>query len=131
MEFKEKVYTQELPIYGYTLKVVVSTDINQSRMKRSKQFKREWEYDPTTRALFTPFDNAPLGYLFIPHDATIGEISHESTHAGQRIMQWIGAGYTDLEFVAYLFGYITDGVYDFVQHFKNYHKSVDKPKKLR
>lgn len=125
MDFKEKTYTQELPIYGYILKVVVSTDVNQSRIKRNKQFRREWVNDPTTRALFTPFENAPLGYIFVPNDATVMEIAHEATHACQRIIAWIGAGYSDTEFVAYLFGYVIDGVYNFVEHFKNYHKKLD------
>jgi hypothetical protein len=126
-DYIEKRYEQQLPIYGYTVHVVVSTNINKSRIKRDKVIGRGWEEDYTTRALHSGISDKPVSYIFMPANARVGEIVHESVHACQRIVEWIGATYRDPELIAYLIGYVTEGVYQFVGHFnKIYKKELDK-----
>lgn len=110
----EKLWIFRIPIYGYRVNVVVSTDIEKSVKKHG------FDTDMTgTKAIHFVIKDQPVSWIFLPADSGINEIVHEGTHVVQRIIHWIGAKYDDREFVAYLMAHVIQGVYEFHEHAKN------------
>jgi len=113
----DKSYIFKLPIYGYMIKITVSRDIKES--VKNDRIICDLDLE-TTSAIHFPVANDALSLLYLPLDATINDIAHEGCHVAQRIIEWIGAGYKDKEFVAYLYGHVVQGLYGFHQKAKKY-----------
>jgi len=114
----DKTYIFRLPIYGYKVEITVSRDIVKSI--RKARINASDEALAGTDAVHFPVTNESISLLFLPLNADINTIAHESTHITQRIIEWIGAGYKDKEFVAYLMAHVFQGIYEFHQKAKNF-----------
>ena len=108
-KFFARKFDLYLDIYGYTLQIFVTNDL-----PKSVAIEKIDGGDLTgTRAIHFAPRNESRSMIFLPLDASINEIAHESCHAVQNIIKWIEASYNDHEFVAYLFAHIVQSVYKF------------------
>jgi hypothetical protein len=101
---KERTKIVKLVTYGYTVKVIVSSDIERSARKRGYLFL-EGSY-----AQHSYTEGKPESVLFLPAVLDISLVAHESFHAVWRVMKFIGAKH-EQEVMAYLLGHVVDEVY--------------------
>lgn len=92
-------------VFNYVVNVILSNDPNTARAKLSRVLG-EWEQDDCLAALHVGSAEGPISYVFLPFEADIGLVVHESCHAFWRMMEFIGAKHED-EVMAYTIAYIT------------------------
>lgn len=111
---KERKTKIVFPVFGdYTIHVVVSDDVCESRKKRDGYFGESFE--GTARALHSYSLTRPAeSWLFLHGLAKPGSIAHESWHAVYRMMDWAGARIEN-EIVAYHLDYLVDKVWKHVR----------------
>lgn len=102
-------------MYGYTVIYVITKDVKRSIEKMKI---RGLEYRPGDRAFSIKIGGQPLSFIILPTDSTINDISHESTHITQQVIDWIGATYVDKEFVAYFNAHVTQATYEYFEKAK-------------
>lgn len=106
---KETVKKIYLPVFTYTINVIVTSDIELSRNSRDKEIGHSYKTDGKLYGLHSWNVNKPCCYLFFYHKATLNEITHECYHAISRMFNWIGAEKEE-ELFAYHLGYLTENV---------------------
>lgn len=115
---KSKKYTHILQPFGYVMTVVVTTNIPEAVKKAKITGLSKEELEGGSAWTFTDKQNGKC-FLFFNPDAKINEIAHESSHVLQNVVTYIGAGYQEREFIAYLYGHIVQIVYEFIEYCKN------------
>lgn len=103
-ERQKKIY---LPVFGYTVSVVVTDDLQRSRTKRNSVIGHSYTVAPTLRALHSFNNDKAKSWLFFQSAPSAGTISHECSHAVHRMFNWIGAE-NEIELFAYHLGYLVD-----------------------
>jgi len=117
---KPNEYTKTISLGGpipYSVKVIITDDVNNSRSGRS-HFLGPWEELPTTGAVHSGTHEGE-SYIFLPYEFRIDYIVHESFHAVSRIFEYIGASMEE-ELVAYFMGFLVKEISAFQK------KTIDK-----
>lgn len=106
----EKVFKIKISIFEYTVTVIVSENINKSRIKRIKILgKYEEGEDPFGMTEGdTTWDKC---FVFLKFNSDINTIVHENVHAKQLMEKFLGTVF-DIETEAYLLGYLTETIYN-------------------
>lgn len=100
------------PVFnGYEIKVVSSNNIREAVEKFEHTKGHElFEEEDTTNALHFFVRAAGLSYIFIPHDVSLGTVTHEVYHAVSRMLKEHDVD--DDEAVAYHLGYMVQQISD-------------------
>jgi hypothetical protein len=108
---KSKFRKFHFPALGhYVVHVEITSDIAKSLLKYPRT--RKVEMDETTNGLAV-HTNEGFSYIFLPYNASVGNIAHEAWHVVRQMMEYLGIK-IDNEAVAYHLGYLTNRVWDFV-----------------
>lgn len=110
-DYQERQKRIVIKVFNYQIYVVLSSDPNAARAKRNR-ILGEWTHDDNMAALHCG-DSDPTSYVFLPFEADIGLVVHESCHVFWRIMEFIGAKHED-EVMAYTIAYITRETVKFI-----------------
>lgn len=100
--FKERIKKLDLVPFPYEVQIIVSTDPQKSRIKRSN-ILGHYTWDPETTALHSSVDGR--SYVFFKEGADIGVIAHEMYHVLHRLMEFVGAKHEN-EIMAYFMGHL-------------------------
>jgi len=110
---KSKIKLIEFPVFcGYVIHVEITSDIPKALLKYPQT--RKIDMDNETQGLAVHDTDAPFSFIFLPHNASVGDIAHESWHAVRRMMEYVGAE-LDNEAVAYHLGYMVQEIFKFVR----------------
>lgn len=111
---KSKFTTIKFPVFcGYAVHIEKTTDIGGS-LKKYK-YTRDLDIDlEDTQAIAVHVENQPTSMMFLPYNAPVGTIAHESWHVIRRMMEYMGVDDTN-EAVAYHLGYLSQKVFDFMR----------------
>lgn len=122
-DFFETLNIHDIDIYRHRLHVIVSTDPLASLKKHIKDYQRE----KPIRAMHIVLDVQGNSMILLPFDVTPGELAHECNHCVMHIIEEIGAGYKEEEYVCYLLSHLVDfASEDLVKAKKERKKSLDK-----
>lgn len=102
-DFMQRKTRITIKLFNYVVHVVLSSDPNTARAKT--RVLGDWEQDDNLAALHCGTTD-PVSYVFLPFQADIGLVVHESSHCFWRIMEFIGAKHED-EVMAYTIAHIT------------------------
>jgi len=103
-EFFEHISTRDIDLYRHRLHIVVSTNLLVSYKAHIPKGTRT----QPIRAMHIVLDAQGNSMILLPFDAEPGEIAHECTHCMMHIIEEIGAGYGEEEFVCYLQGHLVE-----------------------
>ena len=107
----EKVFKIKISIFEYIVTVIISENINKSRIKRNKSLGK-YEWDGEDRNGMTQGDTTwDKCFIFLKFDSGVNTIVHESVHAKQLMEKFLGTTF-DIETEAYLLGYLTENIYN-------------------
>lgn len=111
---KSRITLIEFPVFcGYIVHVEVTSDFKKSFSKYKST--REVNLDANdTRAMAVHVNDISMSYVFLPPNASVGEIAHESWHVIRRMMEYMGVDDSN-EAVAYHLGYLTQKIFNFVR----------------
>lgn len=111
---KTRVTTVEFPVFsGYNVHVELTSDIKKSFKKY--KYTRNLDVDlEDTHAIVIHVEGTGLSMMFLPHNASVGTIAHESWHAVRRMMEHVGAE-QDNEVMGYHLGYLSQKIYNFIR----------------
>lgn len=110
-EVTEREKIIEFPVFNYTVHLVITWDVTQSRMNRSDALG---PLEPgLCSALHSYKEDESVSYLFLPVNAKPGVVVHEAWHCIWRIWDWIGADFEN-EVVAYHIEYLVDKIHEFL-----------------
>jgi hypothetical protein len=108
--FKERRTSIRFPVFGYTVYVVFTTDMERT-VTSIPRIKGADTKDAA--ALHVSVAGKPWSYLVFKYKPTCHEIAHESWHAVRRmLLEWTEVGLND-EAVAYHLGYMATKLKDF------------------
>jgi len=118
---KERARTFVIPLFDYSVTVVVTNDIQASVDKHLPGV----EVDGMTHACHCGVTNNMQSFIFLPTTASAGTIAHESFHCVWQLVQQIGAE-PDNEVIAYTLSYLVNRITGMVGEArpKQRHKSV-------
>ena len=105
----EKEHCIELPVFGYTFHIVITTAFVKSRKSR-EEFLGKCDYDIPTLAMCSHggmYSN--FTYLFINPNAGNGTIAHECYHAICNLFKYVDAEHEE-EIFAYHLSYLVDEI---------------------
>ena len=102
---------------NYNIEIVVAKDVNDARKRRDALFG-EFEGDFAALHCHNGIGNACL--IFPEKNFGLVDVAHECYHAVRAMMEW--ASIIDEETPAYVMGYLTKQVYDFVKKRKRRRK---------
>lgn len=120
-DYQERQKRIVIQVFNYQIYVILSSDPNAARAKRNR-ILGEWTHDDNMAALHCG-DSDPTSYVFLPFEADIGLVVHESCHCFWRIMEFIGAKFED-EVMAYSISHITRETVKFIAKTGNPAKTV-------
>lgn len=109
MEIKKRI---DVDVYGCSIVVVVTDDMEKTMKKYFKKFKIQYE-DGFYYGLFLPSsekDHNTYHILFNQSELSLNTIAHETYHACYRILKDRGVGMDDEEPMAYLMGFLIQEV---------------------
>jgi len=108
----------EFPIFDYTLEVIFTDDLNDSREKRSDKLGAlPSPIGKTVDGLHCYNEQYPESVIFLLNTTTVGVIAHEIYHFIRRMFRWIDAQ-PEEEVIAYHLTYVLDKVIDFKNSLK-------------
>lgn len=125
-EFFEKIYRYDIDIYRHRLHIVVTTNCLASVKKQVNNYDKR---ERPIRAMHLVLDAQGNSMLVLPLDIEPGELAHECQHACLHIIEEIGAGFKEEEFVCYLLGHLVDLATDSLKKAKKDKKALTKDKK--
>jgi hypothetical protein len=96
----------------YKVRVVFSEDLRKAWDSRNHS---KVAIDDNCKAFHQTFEDGTSKLFFLLGDCTTGTVAHECLHAVIALMKYIGIGYKEEEFLAYMLDYFVQ----FVQDFKN------------
>ena len=105
---KSRFANIEFPVFcHYTVHVEVSSDLGKS-MKKYPQTKNIPDADDFNRneSCAVHLNDEPFSFIFLPYNASVGTVAHESWHVIQRMMKYMGVD-VENEVVAYHLGYLS------------------------
>lgn len=121
IQYKYKI---NFDIFGYTLNVIYTDNIEESRANLSHKIGRiSPSLNKYTDGLFSYHADEPESYIFFVPKSSIGTIGHEASHALWEMFRYYGCELEDETF-AYHLGYVIDKCI----YFKN---KIDKKKLLK
>jgi len=110
----ERILKIELPVFDYTITVVVTDDIIKSRNDRAKEIGGEIGLkNINIMALHACHNDKAESYLFFYEGASVNTITHECFHSIFRLTEWINAEIEQENF-AFHIGYLAQKVFDFM-----------------
>lgn len=111
----------KLPVYGYVITVIITEDIDNSRISRNQEIGEFYqESENVTLGLHSYVEKHLESYIFINPDSTTQTIVHECFHCTAAIMSSIGSclDSSSEEVYAYTLGYLTAKVEKFLKNSK-------------
>lgn len=119
-EYKKRFIIKPFP---YTVFLVISSDVMESRNKYKKQLG---EYNGVTaEGLHVCFENLPVSYIFLKYDTDIEVVVHEAFHCIWQIMDYVGAKLEE-EVTAYHLGALVGDVCSFLAKTERELEALDK-----
>jgi hypothetical protein len=110
---RSKITTVEFPVFcHYIVHVEITSDIAKAVLKYPPT--RKVEMDDFTGGLVVHNVDEPFSFLFLPYNASVGTIAHESWHVVKRMMNFTGVE-LDSETCAYHIGFLVDKIFRFVR----------------
>lgn len=103
-QLKETVRTVIIQPYGYRLRIVVTTDLQQTIEKR------HLNVPPNIGAFHAYSPDSMCSTIFLPKEVGPGTVAHEAYHCVWNIMENIGATHEN-EVIAYTLGFVVEHVY--------------------
>ena len=111
MRREERSKTITFPVFSdYSVEIVVAKDVIKARHKRDSIYGI---FEGNFHALHSHNRLGKSLIVFPDNYKGISDIAHECCHAVQALMEWTSIN--DTECMAYIFGYLTQVVYDFVR----------------
>ena len=108
---RSKIKHIEFPVFvSYSVHVEITSDISRS-MNKYKQ-TRDIPFGDDTHAITVHVEDNGLSFMFLPYNAPVCTIAHESWHVIKNMMEYVGID-LDSETVAYHLGYLVDKVVKF------------------
>jgi hypothetical protein len=111
---KSKYTTVEFPVFSdYIVHIEITSDIKES----FKKYKYTRNLDMSledTQAVAVHVENTGMSMIFLPYNASVGTIAHESWHVIRRMMEYLGAD-QDNEMMGYHLGYLVQKVFNFMR----------------
>ena len=125
MKFKEKIKNINFQTLNHDLTIVISNDVHKSREIRG-HILGPTDLPPENIRAMHSTNGLGKSFLFIPHDADVGEVAHESYHCVWTVMKFINAQHEN-EIVAYALTFVVRSVHDTL---KAYHQMGKRRKRL-
>lgn len=111
---REKTKKLAFPVYDYTVEIIITEDVEYSRIRRDYLIGHSLEIHGGRLAGLHSFNpDSPTSYIFLPLNAAPGTITHETFHCVLRMMAWIGSVVENENF-AYHQGYIVNEINKFI-----------------
>jgi hypothetical protein len=117
---KSRITHVEFPVFcGYICHIEVTSDLKKSLLKypETKKVAEEEEVTSDAKALTVHAVNEAFSFIFLPHNASVGDIAHESWHVVKHMMEHVGVK-LDSETVAYHLGFLVNKVFCFLRRRK-------------
>lgn len=116
--------TVKMAPYPYKVRVIVTSDVNQSIINRPRLVGPH-ERDPEIEAMRCEDVRLKgISYLFIPFKLSIGDLAHEAYHAVRSMLRYIATESEEEEVVAHHLGHLFAASY---KHLNDSIKQRDKP----
>lgn len=111
---KSKYTTVEFPVFcDYIMHIEITTNLKESMLKY--EYTKDLGIDLTdTHAIAVHVEDTGVSMIFLPYNASVGTIAHESYHAVRRMLKYVGAK-MDNETVAHHLGYLTQKIFNFMR----------------
>ena len=111
---KSKFTTVEFPVFaGYIVHIEITSDIKASFKKY--KYTRDLDIDlEDTLAMAIHVEGSGMSFIFLPYNASVGCIAHESWHVIRRMLDYLGAD-QDNEVMGYHLGYLVDKAFRFMR----------------